>query len=106
VGLVARRPAVLVLEDVHWADELSLRLLAFMSRRVGARPVLLIATAREEELADASAARRIVQELTREGLAVPLVVSPLSQPDTTRLVRALARVGIDPHSMARLESQV
>jgi DNA-binding SARP family transcriptional activator len=106
VGRVARQPAMLVLEDVHWADELSLRLLAFMSRRVGAWPVLVVATAREEELADASAARRIVQELTRERLAVPLVVSPLSQPDTTRLVRALARVGIDPHSMARLESQV
>jgi tetratricopeptide (TPR) repeat protein len=106
VGQVARQPAVLVLEDVHWADELSLRLLAFMSRRLSAWPVLVIATAREEELAEASAARRTLQELAREGLAVFLAVAPLSQPDTTRLVRALARVGIDPRSMTRLESQV
>ena len=32
--LAARRPLVLLLEDLHWADEMSLRLLAFVSRRV------------------------------------------------------------------------
>ena len=51
--VAARQPLVLVLEDLHWADEMSLRLLAFVSRRIPAWTALLVATAREEELADA-----------------------------------------------------
>ena len=34
--VAARQPLVLVLEDLHWADEMSLRLLAFVSRRIPA----------------------------------------------------------------------
>jgi DNA-binding SARP family transcriptional activator len=44
-----RRPLLLVLEDLHWADDTSLQLLAFVARRVAAWPVLLVVTAREEE---------------------------------------------------------
>ena len=49
---------VLVVEDIHWADEMSLRLLSFVGRRISEWPALLIATAREEELAEASVARQ------------------------------------------------
>src|SRR5262249_2462088 len=48
--LAADRPLVLALEDVHWADPMSLRLLAFLGRRAKALPVLIVVTAREEEL--------------------------------------------------------
>jgi DNA-binding SARP family transcriptional activator len=47
-----RRPAalhVLVLEDVHWADEATLDLLRVLGRRVGQTRTLLIATYRDEE---------------------------------------------------------
>src|SRR5262249_44963226 len=51
--LASRQPLLLVLEDVHWADEMSLRLLSFVARRLGARAVAVVATAREEEMVDA-----------------------------------------------------
>ena len=54
---------MLVLEDLHWADDMSLRLLAFISRRIAAWRVLLLASAREEELGDVPAASQSV--LTR-----------------------------------------
>ena len=44
--LAERQPLLLVLEDLHWADDMSLRLLAFLSRRGAAWPVLLVATIR------------------------------------------------------------
>src|SRR5215813_12526686 len=34
--VAARQPLVLLLEDMHWADEMSLRLLAFVGRRIPA----------------------------------------------------------------------
>ncbi|HET6317637.1 MAG TPA: AAA family ATPase, partial [Chloroflexota bacterium] len=80
--ITARRPAVVVLEDVHWADEMSLRLLAFVSRRVMAWQTLLIVTARQEELPDAALARRTLDEVSRATGAVAVTLSPLSRADT------------------------
>ena len=104
--VAARQPLVLVLEDLHWADEMSLRLLAFVSRRIPAWTALLVATAREEELADASMARRTVEELSRASEALPVVLSPLSRSDTALLVRALARVGSDALTVAQVEERI
>jgi predicted ATPase/class 3 adenylate cyclase len=51
VGLAAKSPVVLVLEDLHWADESSRELLAFLAVRLRDKPVMLVGTLREEELA-------------------------------------------------------
>ena len=48
--LAAARPFVLVLEDLHWADESSRELLAFLAVRLRQVPVLLVATLREDDL--------------------------------------------------------
>src|SRR5262249_28591958 len=63
LGDMARhRPLVVLLEDLHWADEMSLRLLAYLARRAAGWPVLLVATAREEEIADTPMLRRTLEE--------------------------------------------
>jgi hypothetical protein len=54
---------VIVLEDLHWADEMSLRFLAFLGRRLPAVPLLVLATVREEELADSALLRQTLDEL-------------------------------------------
>ena len=104
--VAARRPLVLVLEDLHWADEMSLRLLAFVSRRIAGLAVLLISTARTEDLADAALARRTVEDLTRSSPSMTMALSPLSRLDAARLVRALARVGSDAATVAELEKRI
>ena len=45
--------SVLVVEDVHWADEATVDLLRFLGRRLRDAPVLLIATYRDDGLAAA-----------------------------------------------------
>ena len=50
-ALAAKSPLVLVLEDLHWADESSRELLAFLAVRLRDKPVLMVGTLREEELA-------------------------------------------------------
>ena len=104
--VAARQPLVLVLEDLHWADEMSLRLLAFVSRRIPAWRALLVTTARDEELADSSNARRTLEALMRGPQATPITLSPLSRADTVLLVRALSHVGTDAGSMGRVEKHI
>ena len=48
--MVAATPLVLVLEDLHWADQSSRELISFLAVRLRAQPLLLIGTLREEEL--------------------------------------------------------
>jgi hypothetical protein len=43
-------PVVLVVEDVHWADEATLDVLRVLSRRIGTVPALLVASYRDDEL--------------------------------------------------------
>ena len=104
--VATRQPLVLVLEDLHWADEMSLRLLAFVSRRIPAWPALLVVTAREEELAAASMARHTVEELARLSGAMLVRLAPLSRADIALLVQALTRVGRDIRVMAPAEERI
>jgi DNA-binding SARP family transcriptional activator len=90
--LSADRPVVLVVEDLHWADEMSVRLLAFLARRVTRWKVLVVATARQEELHDAPFVRRALDALAGTPEAAALDLAPLSRDETTMLVRALTSV--------------
>ena len=85
---------------------MSLRLLAFLARRLAGTPVLMVATVREEELASAPAIRRLVAELADQPHSLNLTLPPLSPDDTTALVRTLARAGRDESEISRLAAQV
>lgn len=89
--LVRTRPMVLLLEDLHWADEMSLRLLSFVGRRLHAWKLLVVASARQEELVSAGALRGAIDELLREGRCVEMALEPLTRGSTIELVRSLAR---------------
>ncbi|HEX2141321.1 MAG TPA: AAA family ATPase [Candidatus Limnocylindria bacterium] len=78
----APQPGVLVLEDVHWADEATLDAVTVVARRIEGVPALLLLTFRPGEIGDdhplrsllgavpAAAARHIaLAPLSREGVA-------------------------------------
>jgi len=101
--LSTRAPRLMIIEDLHWADEMSLRLLAFLARRIGGSRVLMVATAREEEVADSPALRRTLEEMDRERAVGRLALGPLSEVDTLSLVRSLAGAKLDlPQLGARI----
>jgi predicted ATPase len=54
------KPTVIVIEDVHWADETTLDLIHFLSRRIESLPVLLLLTVREYEIAQSQSLWRLV----------------------------------------------
>src|SRR6266446_475329 len=99
--LASRHPLLIVLEDLHWADEMSTRLVAFVGRRLVDRPAIVVMTAREEEIVDAPALRQALDDLQREGRLTRLVLRSLSRSDTLALVRAVARSG-DEETLGQL----
>ena len=61
--LRTRAPTVLVLEDVHWADEATLDVLRLLGARVGSVPALVLASFRDDELDRAQQLRIVLGEL-------------------------------------------
>ena len=59
-----QKTSIVVLEDVHWADESTLDFFRFIGRRIQRTGALLIATYREEELSLTHPVRRALGELT------------------------------------------
>jgi DNA-binding SARP family transcriptional activator/tetratricopeptide (TPR) repeat protein len=103
--LAAQQPRLIMLEDVHWADEMSLRLLAFVARRIRSARVLIVATAREEEVAGEPAAA-VFGELSEDPLVERMILSPLSRQETATLVRSLAQASAATDTVARLAEQI
>lgn len=104
--LAAQQPCVIMLEDFHWADEMSLRLLAFVARHVRGARALVVATLREEEAAGAPMLTHVLHELIGDTQVDRITLSPLSREDTEALVRSLTRADLDADTVARLAEQI
>ncbi|WP_275412830.1 ATP-binding protein [Planotetraspora phitsanulokensis] len=63
--LAERRPLVLLIEDIHWADRSSRDLIAFLSRNLRTSPVLMVMTYRSDELHRTHPLRPVLAELAR-----------------------------------------
>ena len=84
-------PAVLYVDDAHWADESSLALLAYLAHRLSGRPLLLAASWRPEEVAQDHPVRRLVADAQRTGRASVIELGRLSGADVARLVASAGR---------------
>jgi len=85
-GAVA--PALLVLEDLHWADASTLDLVVFLAHNLDGRRVVLLATCRPDEPASAARVRRLADGVRRSGSAVLLELGPLARPELAALLAA------------------
>jgi DNA-binding SARP family transcriptional activator len=101
----ARRPLAIVLDDFHWADEMSVRLLAFLGRRLSGSATLLAISVGSEGLADTLLLRRTLDELSNEGHLSRLEVAPLSPADTRHLVRQVTAAEVGHEARERVAAQ-
>jgi predicted ATPase/DNA-binding CsgD family transcriptional regulator len=94
--LAERRPLLLVLEDLQWADPGTLELVRYLASGIRGRSVLLICTYRGDEAdpgSPCSALTELTHELLRERLAERLALEPLDQRTTADLVGAFFDLG-------------
>ncbi|HEY0394159.1 MAG TPA: AAA family ATPase [Candidatus Elarobacter sp.] len=89
-ALRARRPLVLIVEDVHAAGAATLALLEYLGRRAAGAGTLIVATYREDELELTHQLRAIRRRLEHEGAALHLALPRLTRDAVEELVRALA----------------
>jgi DNA-binding CsgD family transcriptional regulator/tetratricopeptide (TPR) repeat protein len=93
---LGREPTLVVLEDVHWADEATLDLLLYLGRRLERTKTLLVATYRDDELgtdhrlrvvlAEVDEQRRIsLRPLSIEGVRTLAAGSPFDPVELHRL---------------------
>jgi ATP/maltotriose-dependent transcriptional regulator MalT len=83
--LGTRAPTMLVLEDMHWADEATLDVFRLLGRRIEAAPALVLASYRDDEL-DAAHPLRIVFGELGSGRAIRrLKLEPLSREAVAQL---------------------
>jgi len=92
--LAAEEPMLLVLEDVHWADQTSLELLHHLAHRAPSFRMLIVATYRSDELHAAHPLRRLLGSLARDRVGAEIRISPLSRVETTEMLRCM--LGTEP----------
>jgi predicted ATPase len=87
---------VVVVEDVHWADEATMDLLRFAGRRLRETRVLLIVTFRDDDLATDDQLRVALGELARHRTTRRIALAPLSADAVRALADGSATCGSSP----------
>ena len=95
---LARRPAILVIEDLHWADGATLDVLRLVGRRLAGIPTLVLASYRDDELERSHPLTLVLGELATVPDVARLRLPPLSE----EAVRELAApYGLDAEELYR-----
>ena len=81
-------PGLVLVDDVHGADEATLDVLGYLGRRLGGRALLLAVTWRSEGVPPGHRLRRLAVDLAREGTATIVRLDRLGEDEVAELVRA------------------
>ncbi|MET0740452.1 MAG: AAA family ATPase [Candidatus Nanopelagicales bacterium] len=98
IAVLADGPAVLIVEDAHWADDATIDALRILSRRVPRMPAMLVLSYREEDLHLEHPLRAMLGAIARD-VVTRIQLSPLSEAATTRLAEGS---GVDVGELYRL----
>jgi tetratricopeptide (TPR) repeat protein/KaiC/GvpD/RAD55 family RecA-like ATPase len=101
LSISAKKPMIMFIDDLQWADSASLSLLHYISRYIGAAKVLFLATYRSEELGPDAEGRphpllETLRLMRREDLFTEIKLSNLNQTIVTALAEKM--VGGSLHS--------
>jgi len=100
-ALARENPLVLILEDAHWLDSISLDLLIFLLSSVENSPLLIYCNSRPAEGAAASKLQELGSEMYASHFA-HISLSPLSPADSVALVDLLLTIHALPETLRRL----
>lgn len=99
--LARERPVLLVVEDVHWADQASRDLLGFLFARLHTEPIAVVVSVRSDDLHRRHPLRPTLAQWARLPSVTRLHLDPLPEPDIREVARlAGTNVLTDQHLAA------
>ncbi len=99
------RPLALLIDDIQWADDDTLRLLRYVVRSDADRPVFLFLTIRPDEFATVTEAVNFVADMERMGLVRRLRPGRFSTVETAELLKRVLGGSVEASSAAAMHVQ-
>ena len=103
--LATLRPLALLIDDVQWADDDTLRLLRYVVRSDADRPIFLFLTIRPDEFASVTEAVNFVADMERMGLVRRLRPGRFSSVETGELLKRVLGGPVEATSAAAMHVQ-
>ncbi len=94
------QPLVLILDDLHWADHPSLRLLEFIAAEVGDAPMMVVGTYRDVEISRKHPLSQTLAELTRQGHLQRFTLRGLNAVDVGTFIERMIAGAVMPKALA------
>ncbi len=104
-ALAGLRPLALLIDDVQWADDDTLRLLRYAVRSDADRPIFLFLTIRPDEFASVTEAVNFVADMERMGLVRRLRPGRFSSVETAELLKRVLGGTVEAASSAAMHVQ-
>jgi DNA-binding CsgD family transcriptional regulator/tetratricopeptide (TPR) repeat protein len=92
-------PIVLVFEDIHWADEVTLDFIKFLARRIHRSKILFILTFRDNEISENLALRNVLGDLSPDVMQ-KITLPPLSRQAVKKLAATRGYSGEDVYNIS------
>jgi DNA-binding CsgD family transcriptional regulator len=90
---------VVIVEDLHWADEATLDLVRFLGRRLARVPALVLVTYRDDGLGANDGLRIALGELSTQRVVRRISVPPLTETAVNQLARPAGLDGADVYRL-------
>jgi len=100
--LAAGAPLLLVVDDAHWADRQSLRVIHYLLRAGSSARLLVVATARREELDEGHPLTGLTTALQAHGRFTEIKLGRLGREDTGLLAERIRGTPLDTAELSRL----
>ena len=92
----ALQPLLLILDNLHWADPSSLRLLGFLAAELSGQRIVVLGTLRDAELSRQHPLAETLADLLRAPRFARLQLQRLDRGETERLIAARGGSGLSP----------
>ena len=94
-----KKPVIIIIEDIHWADEATLDFIKFFARRIGRIHCLFILSYRDNEILDNHPLRNVLGQLPSDSLT-RLQLQPLSRRAVEKMAEERGYKGEDVFSIS------
>ena len=99
--IASQQPALMILEDLHWADDSTLSLLNHLTQRLSALPLMVIGTHRDAELNITRPLAKTLEDLLRGRLATLVKLQGLPRDEVATMLNSLSGKSPPPPWLAR-----